>query len=64
MHKILYLFIYGVRHPQHTQTSSNSSTIAADNSNGIINTRFCRYSCMCSWWWVEVQAETCRAIYR
>jgi len=22
----------GVRHPQHTQTGSNSSTIAADNS--------------------------------
>jgi hypothetical protein len=22
----------GVRHPQHTQTSSNSSTIAADHS--------------------------------
>jgi hypothetical protein len=24
----------GVRHPQHTQTGSNSSTIAADSSNG------------------------------
>jgi hypothetical protein len=24
-----------VRHPQHTQTSSNSSTIAADSSNGV-----------------------------
>jgi hypothetical protein len=29
-------------------TSSNSSTIAADSSNGVTNTRFCRYSCMCS----------------
>jgi hypothetical protein len=27
-----------VRHPQHTQTSSNSSTIAADSSNGVTNT--------------------------
>src|SRR5215470_14454853 len=36
----------GVRHPQHTQTGSNSSTIAADSSNGITNTRCCRYSCM------------------
>jgi hypothetical protein len=36
----------GVRHPQHTQTSSNSSTIAADSSNGVTNTRCCRYSCM------------------
>jgi hypothetical protein len=32
--------------PQHTQTGSNSSTIAADSSNGVTNTRCCRYSCM------------------
>jgi hypothetical protein len=25
---------------------SNSSTIAADSSNGVTNTRCCRYSCM------------------
>ena len=36
----------GVRHPQHTQTGSNSSTIAADSSNGVTNTRCCRYSCL------------------
>src|SRR5215475_2253485 len=36
----------GVRHPKHTQTGSNSSTIAADSSNGVTNTRFCRYSWM------------------
>ena len=36
----------GVRHPQHTQTGSNSSTIAADSRNGVTNTRCCRYSCM------------------
>jgi len=36
----------GVRHPQHTQTSSNSSTIAVDSSNGVTNTRCCRYSCL------------------
>src|SRR5215470_9472965 len=36
----------GVRHPQHTQTGSNSSTIAADSSNGVAKTRCCRYSCM------------------
>jgi hypothetical protein len=29
----------GVRHPQHTLTGSNSSTIAADSSNGVTNTR-------------------------
>jgi len=33
----------GACHSQHTQTSSNSSTIAADSSNGVINTRCCRY---------------------
>ena len=54
----------GVRHPQHTQTGSNSSTIAADSSNGVANTRYCRYSCMRSWWWVEVPPETCRAVSR
>jgi hypothetical protein len=32
----------GARHPQHTQTRSNSSTIAADSSNGVTNTRSCR----------------------
>jgi hypothetical protein len=43
----------GVRH---------CSTIAADSSNGVTNTRCCRYSCMRSWWWVEVPPETCRAV--
>jgi len=28
-----------VRHPQHTQTGSNNSTIAADSSNGATNSR-------------------------
>jgi hypothetical protein len=37
---------FGVLHPQHTQTGSNSSTIAADSSNGVTNSRCCRYSCM------------------
>jgi hypothetical protein len=50
----------GIRHPQHTQTGSSSSTIAADSSNGVTNTRCCRYSCMRSWWWVEVPPKTCR----
>jgi hypothetical protein len=36
----------GVRYPQYTQTGSNSSTIAADSSNGVTNNRCCRYSCM------------------
>jgi hypothetical protein len=53
-----------IRHPQHTQTRSNSSTIAADSSNGVTNTRCCRHSCMRSWRWVEVPPETCRAVSR
>ena len=28
------------------------------------NTRWCRYSCMRSWWWVELPPETCRAVSR
>jgi len=46
------------------QHCSNSSTIAADSSNGVTNTRWCRYSCLRSWWWVEVPPETCRAVSR
>jgi hypothetical protein len=46
------------------QTSSNSSTIAADSSNDVTNTRSCRYSCLRSWWWVGVSPETCRAVSR
>ena len=44
--------------------SSNSSTIAAGSSKGVTNIRCCRYSCMSSWWWVEVPPETCRAVSR
>jgi hypothetical protein len=54
----------GVRHPQHTETCSNSSTIAADSRNGVTNTRCCRYSCMRSWWWVEVPPETCKSSFQ
>jgi hypothetical protein len=39
-------------------------TIAADSSNGVTNTSCCRYSCMRSWWWVEVPPEICRAVSR
>ena len=43
------------------RSSSNSSTIAAGNSNCVTYTR-CRYSCVRSWWWVIVPPETCRAV--
>jgi hypothetical protein len=43
---LLECAVGSVRHPQHTQTGSNSSTIAAVSSNGVTNTRCCRYSCM------------------
>jgi len=38
--------VIAICHPQHTQTSSNSSTIAADSNNGATNTTCCRYSCL------------------
>ena len=38
--------------------------LAAGSSNGVTNTRCCRYSRLCSWWWVEVPPETCRAVSR
>ena len=40
------------------------AAIAAVSSIGLTNTRCCRYSCMRSWWWVEVPPETCRAVSR
>jgi hypothetical protein len=41
-----------------------SSTIAAYSTNGVTNTRCCRYGCMRSWWWVKIPPETCRAVSR
>jgi len=38
LHSLFYLET-ALRHPQHTQTSSNSSSIAADSNNGVTNTR-------------------------
>jgi len=46
------------------QSSSNSPTIAVGSSNGLTSNRCCRYSCVCSWWWVEIPPETCRAVSR
>jgi len=40
------------------------AVIAAGSSNGLTNTRCWRYSCLRSWWWVEVPPETCRAVSR
>jgi len=37
---------------------------AAGSNNGVTNTRWCRYSCWRSWWWVVVTPETCRAVFR
>jgi len=44
--------------------SSHSFMIAAGSSNSVTNTRCCRYSCMCSWWWVDIPPETCGAVSR
>jgi len=31
---------------------------------GLTSARCCNYSYMCSWCWVELPPETCRAVYR
>jgi hypothetical protein len=54
----------GIHHPQHTQTSSNFSTIVKDSSSGVTSTRCCRYSSLRSWWWEMVLPETCRGVSR
>jgi len=43
-------------------TSSHPVTYTTSSSNGLINARYCRYSDMRSWWWVEIPPETCRAV--
>ena len=47
-----------------TASGTYHASIAAGSSNGVINTRCCRYSCLRSWWWVEVPPETWRAVSR
>jgi hypothetical protein len=41
-----------------------SAAIVAGSSIHVTNNRCCRYSCMRSWWWVEVPPETCKAVSR
>ena len=40
---------------------SSCSTTAERSRDGLTNARCCDYSYMCSWWWVELPSETCRA---
>jgi hypothetical protein len=47
-----------------TARSNRFQLIAADNSNGVTSIRCCRYSCVRSWWWVEIPPEICRAVSR
>ena len=54
---IVLLRYWTIQFPHHIQTSSNSSTLAAGSSDGLTSTRYCKYSCVCSWWWVEIQPE-------
>ena len=42
--------------------SSNFSTITEGSRDGLTSARCCNYGCMCSWWWVELPPETCRAV--
>ena len=56
-----YNCIYSIWHLSHRYCYL---PIAAGSSNGVTNTRHCRYSCMSSWWWVEVPPETCRLVSR
>jgi len=56
-------------HPKHVEQfteilRSNFSTVAEGSRDGLTRARCCNYSYMCSWWWVEVPPETCRAFYR
>jgi hypothetical protein len=49
---------------QRRGTVSAVSGITETGQYGINNARYCRYSDMSSWWWVELPLETCRAVYK
>jgi len=78
--KLLYMFrvvpppitrsanncIYSIWHLSHRYCSA-VPTLQRQRQvavNGVRNNRCCRYSCLRSWWWVEVSPETCRAVSR
>jgi len=72
--KCIDLFWYGcweqphqnrsINFPHHAQTSSVFFTIGAVSSNGLTSTKYFKNSRVCSWWWVEIPPETCRAIFQ
>jgi hypothetical protein len=40
---------------------SSCSTTTEGSRDDLTSARCCNYSYMCSWWWVELPPETCRA---
>jgi len=44
--------------------STNCTTTAEGSRDGLTSARCCNYNYMCSWWWVDLPPETCRAVYR
>jgi len=46
------------------EVSSHPVTFTTGSSNGINSARYCRYSDMSSWWWLEIPPETCWAVCR
>jgi len=41
--------------------SSSCSTTTEGSRDGLTSARCCDYSYMCTWWWMELPPETCRA---
>ena len=48
----------------YTASGVRHTVTATCRYNGVTNTRCCIYSCMRSWWWVEVPPEICGAVSR
>jgi hypothetical protein len=59
--KLFYMFRVVLPPSIRTQTTVSTATVS---SNGVTNTRCCRYNCLHSCWWVVVPLETCRAVSR
>ena len=46
------------------QTVTATCNIAAGSSNGLTSARYCKYSFVCPWWWVEIPPEKFRAVFQ
>jgi len=63
-HRYCYLPLSWKRWNWFECAKAHSNQFQLFHDSGVTNTRYCRYRCMRSWWWMERLPETCRAVSR